>query len=265
MSPSFIDLVALECIGQRRFLAGTVFECPYPLFGGQAVAQALHAASMTVPVDRLPHSLHSFFLRAGDTTLPTTYEVDVDRDGRSFSERRVVGRQNGRVIISMICSFTVPAPGPDVQTSCLPDTGAPECGENHVIPRLLSFEGRLADEHYVHRELKTRFWARCDNDLGDDPILHACAIAYLSDNSSGVAPLNTSTHMGGASIDHSLWFHRFAKADQWLLLDLVPREVADGRGWYTGSVFTEDGRLAASMAQETLFREGTGLYHPHGP
>jgi acyl-CoA thioesterase-2 len=132
------------------------------------------------------------------------------------------------------------------------------------IPRLLSFEGRLVEQEYRHPELPTRFWARCTDVLADDQLLHDAVLAYVSDFSSGVAPFNTDTHATRASLDHALWFHRPASADDWLLIDLIPQNVAQGRGWYRGSLYRRDGVLVASLAQETLVRPGVTPYFQHG-
>jgi acyl-CoA thioesterase-2 len=229
--PALTALLAVEETGPDRFLAGCTFdEGPHMLYGGQVAAQALAAAGRTVPPDRVPHSLHCAFLRGGTAAEPTEFAVERDRDGRSFSARRVVARQRGRVLFTLSASFHRPEAGRELD----------------VEPAQLA-----------SAEWPTRFWARCTDDLADDPLLHACVLTYLSDLSSGLLALHDGSRFAtGPSLDHSLWFHRPARLDEWVLVDVVPRVVAGGRGWYSGTVHAADGTLVASLAQEALFRSG---------
>jgi acyl-CoA thioesterase-2 len=250
------DLLALEEIDRDLYRAAFVFPDRWALYGGQVAAQALRAAGHSVEPDRLPHSLHGYFLRPGDATRPTVFQVFRDRDGRSFSARRVVALQQGQVIFSMSASFQTGEEGYDAQEPVLPDVPSPEETPAFEIPRLFSFEGRRPAQPYGEGLRRTtRFWARCTMPLHDDPFLHACALTYLSDISTGLAPFEDADHRASSSVDHALWFHRPVRIDDWVLTDLVPRTAARGRGWYTGEVFQRDGTLAASIAQESLFRK----------
>ncbi|GAB2964086.1 thioesterase family protein [Amycolatopsis acidiphila] len=248
------ELLELEVIERDLFRANAVFDDPYPLYGGQVAAQALLAAGATAPEGRLPHSLHGYYLRGGDASHPTVFRVDRDRDGRSYSARRVVAIQRGEVIFSMSTSFQVVEEGPDHQVEPMPAAGDPGALPSFLLPRLTSMEGRLPAQPAEGIEWPTRFWARCTLSLPDDPLLHAATLTYLSDISTGLAPLHDETHQSGATLDHAVWFHRPVRVDDWVLLDLVPHNVAGGRGWYTGSIHARGGVLGASLAQETLYR-----------
>jgi acyl-CoA thioesterase-2 len=262
---SLLELLELERTGDRTFAAGYVFPDPYPLFGGQVAAQALRAAEQTLESGRFPHSLHGYFLRPGNAAIPTELEVEIERDGRAFSSRRVTAVQAGKAIFTMSASFHVDEDGPSEQCAEVPAVTRPSEAEEWRVPRLFSFEGRVAEQDFPHEEMRSRFWARCTADLGDDRFLHACAVTYFADITNAVAHFDTDTHRSSPSLDYSMWFHRPVRADRWMLLDLVPHVVAQGRGWYTGSVFQEDGMLVTSLAQESLFREGRpGSYFPKG-
>ncbi|TQS42731.1 acyl-CoA thioesterase II [Cryptosporangium phraense] len=222
------------------------------MFGGQPVAQALRAAGLTVPEGRLPHSLHGYFLRAGDAGQPTDFRVDRDRDGGSYSARRVTALQRDEVIFTMSCSFTTTADGPDVDDVPAPDVPGPE----NPVPmgRIVSMETALPPYPYPGSAWPTRYWVRCTADLPDDPLLHACVLAYVSDVSNGTAAYHDETARSGSSLDHALWFHRPVRMDEWVLMDLVPHTIAHGRGFYSGTMRSADGALVASIAQESLFR-----------
>jgi acyl-CoA thioesterase-2 len=255
-APTVLDVLDLEEIDRDLYRSRFLFADPYPLYGGQVAAQALLAAGRTVPPDRLPHSLHGFFLRSGDAARPAVFRVDRDRDGRSFSARRVVAIQRGEVIFSMSASFTAPGKGPDVAVEPAPEAESPDGLPSHALPRLFSFEGRRPAQPYPDAHWPTRFWARSTTPLPSDPLLHASVLTYLSDIGTGLSALPEDEASPGPSLDHALWFHRPARLDDWVLMDLVPRTVAAGRGWYTGTLHASDGVLAASFVQETLFRPG---------
>jgi len=261
---SLVELLELDRIDSDRFRTSVTVDEPYPLFGGQAAAQALWAAGQTVVRGRVPHSLHGYFVRPGVASAPIEYQVFIERNGRSFSSRQVVAEQDGEIVFTMLASFHAEEDGPEAQMREIPAVPRPEDAPRHRIPRLVSYEGKRVEQQYPHDELLTRYWARCTDDLRGDRLLNACALAYLSDNSAGIAALDTDTHWSGASLDHAVWFQRPVDAGQWMLADLVPVTVARGRGWYTGSLFQREGALIASLAQETVFRAGSGLYYPHG-
>ncbi|HVV08064.1 acyl-CoA thioesterase [Amycolatopsis sp.] len=251
---SVLGLLELERVEQDLYRAAPSADEPYPLYGGQIAAQALKAAGLTVAEERAPHSLHGYFLRGGATAKPTIYRVDRDRDGRSYSARRVVAIQDGKPIFTLSASFVAPEPGADREFGGAPAVPpADELGEA-LLPRLLSIEARLPPQEHEDAEWPTRFWARCTAALPESPLVHACVLTYLSDISSGLFPLHGNDGVTGASLDHALWFHRPVRLDEWVLTDLVPQTVAGGRGWYTGTVRRADGTLAASLTQEALFR-----------
>ena len=254
--PSLDDVLELEEIDRDLYRSRLVYPDRYALYGGQVAAQALLAAGRTVDPDRLPHSLHCYFLRSGDASRPTVFRVDRDRDGRSFSARRVVAIQGGEVLASLSCSFTPPADGPDVQVEPAPVRGGEPGGLPLYEPgRLFDMECRVPPEQdHPAAVWPARFWSRATAVLPDDPLVHACVLTYLSDISSGVGAIEGAEDWTATSLDHAVWFHRPVRMDDWVLMDLVPHSVAACRGWYTGTVHDRGGRLVASLTQETLAR-----------
>ena len=252
--PSIPDLLDLEHVEQDQYQSRALYDAPWGMFGGQAAAQALYAAGLTVEKDRLPHSLHGYFVRRGDTAKPTLFRVERDRDGRSFSARRVVAVQDGAVIFSMSASFAIPAgasqPFPDEEAEPVPDLPPVDSLLPWPNPKHPSFEFRPVDPE---RRLPSRFWLRCTDQLPDDPLAHAAALAYTSDISTALIPYESAGLSTGPSLDHAVWFHRPARLDGWTWQELTPRTVAGGRGWYTVTVYTPDGTRIASVTQEQLF------------
>lgn len=254
------------------------------VYGGQVVGQALVAADRTVDTkDRLAHSLHAYFLRPGDPKIPIVYEVDRIRDGGSFTTRRVMAIQHGHAIFSMAASFHKAEPGFDHQIP-MPDAPAPEDlpSEEELKARLLPNlpeEMRLYWQYERPIELRptdlSRFfssekgepkqylWIRASGPLPDDFRLHQCILAYASDFSL----LDTALVAQGrrlfdprmmmASLDHAVWFHRPFRADEWLLYAQESPSSQGARGFCRGSIFSRDGSLVASVAQEGLIRERT--------
>jgi acyl-CoA thioesterase-2 len=226
------------------------------LYGGQVAAQALRAAGLTVPEDRLPHSLHGYFLRPGRVDRPVLLHVARDRDGGSFSARHVRAVQDGEVIFSMVASFhtreesatydAVPTKGgPD------PDTLAPRPSPFLVEVREVT-PTRIGDGQVRHSD---SLWVRASSPLPDDPLVHACAAAYVSDLGSGFGQVEVpNLSAGGPSIDHSLWFHDPIRADEWMLLELWPLKASGSRGVYSGSLRSRDGSLGVLLTQEMLLR-----------
>jgi acyl-CoA thioesterase-2 len=250
-----LDLLDLEYVEHNLYRSRTLYDSAGRMFGGQAAAQALYAAGLTVDKDRLPHSLHAYFLRQGDTSRPTLFQVERDRDGRSFSARRVTVVQDGRVIFSMSASFTVAAetsrPMPDADAEPVPELPPVQSLPAWTMHRHSSFDFRVADPA---RRLPDRFWIKCTAELPDDPLLHAAVLAYTSDISSALVSYETDGRTTGPSLDHALWFHRPARMDDWTWQELVPRTVAAGRGWYTATIYAADGTRLATAAQEQLMR-----------
>jgi acyl-CoA thioesterase-2 len=252
--PSILDLLDLERIEENLYRSCVVVERPWALYGGQVAAQALYAAGSTVPEGRLPHSLHGYFLRSGSAARPTVFQVYRDRDGRSFSARRVVAIQEGEVIFNMSASFAEPREGAERDADPAPAVPAPDLLPADTHPYHVSVETRPAGEDHLDRRVPTRFWCRCTVPLPDDDLLHACVLTYMSDLSTGLIPFEGDDAETGASLDHAVWFHRRARLDDWVLVDLVPHTAAGGLGWYTGAFYGTDGIRLASLAQEALFK-----------
>ena len=229
------------------------------IYGGLIVAQALRAATLTVAPDRPVHSLHAYFIRAGDEHQNVLFEVERLRDGRSFSTRQVIAYQSSGAILNLIASFQDHEDdAPDRATRVTPlDMVNPD----EVPPR----PTQLLFEHRVVRQATAEggealTWLRAVGDLGDDPAVHACAVAYLSDEDLlGVAiashPLADQWEkMMAASLDHAVWFHRPVRADEWLLFSVGHHGMANARGLAIARVFDADGRHVATVAQEGLGR-----------
>ena len=250
------------------------------VYGGQVLGQALMAASSTLPPELVVHSLHAYFLRRGDFNLPIVYQVDRSRDGHSFSSRRVIAIQNGQQIFTFSASFQKPEAGFDHQVDMpqvpppedLPDWDRPTPEVAATLPektrqylaRERPFQMRpvelLSAIHPVAGPPLQRVWFRLVDRLPDDARLHRCLLAYMSD----FALLGTSVRPHAAvvgdgtlmmaSIDHAMWFHRDFRLDDWLLYSLESPSASGARGFARGSIYTRDGRLAASVAQEGLIR-----------
>ncbi|MCF6264207.1 MAG: acyl-CoA thioesterase II [Xanthomonadales bacterium] len=251
------------------------------VFGGQVLAQSLLAATRTVDSIRKPHSMHAYFLRAGDVSAPIVYEVDRSREGRSFTTRRVVAIQHGRPIFTMASSFQVPEegmehqmPAPDVPD---PDSLGPTSPLSAEIlaeiPVKLRrwflqagpFEFRSVQAFNplnpgVHEPAR-QVWFRCRGKLPDDMDLHQVLLAYASDfQLVGTASLpHDVSFLSGklmlASLDHAMWFHRPCRVDDWLLYACDSPSASGGRGLARGSIYNRDGVLVASTAQEGVMRK----------
>jgi acyl-CoA thioesterase-2 len=250
------------------------------VFGGQVIGQALVAASRTVD-GRHPHSLHAYFLLGGDPRVPIIYEVERLRDGRSFTTRRVKAIQHGQAIFAMSVSFHRDEPGfahqaamPDVpKPEDLPSEAEIKAGVMPLMPdpvrayyeRERPIELRPVEfKRYLSREsLEPTFnvWIRATGRLPDDPAIHRCVLAYASD----MTLLDTALIAHGrtvfersiqpASLDHALWFHRPFRADDWLLYAQDSPSASGARGFARGLIFTREGTLVASVAQEGLIRD----------
>jgi acyl-CoA thioesterase-2 len=271
-----IDLLDLESIEVNIFRGRSPDEKRQRVFGGQVAGQALVAAGRTVTGGTV-HSLHAYFLRPGDPTVPILYEVDRIRDGRSFTTRRVVAIQHGHAIFNLSASFHVTEPGFDHQAPMpvVPDPDAlptfaermkpwrERLGDWYTRPRPIDIrhvDPPSQDRSLGPRPPRQRVWMRADGRLPDDPLLHACVVAYASDLSlldSVLLPHGASWDDGiamMASLDHVMWFHRPFRADEWLLYDQESPSAAGGRGLARGSIFTRAGALVVSVAQEGLIR-----------
>ncbi|HEX3795452.1 MAG TPA: acyl-CoA thioesterase domain-containing protein [Acidimicrobiales bacterium] len=229
-------------------------------FGGMVVAQALYAAMKTVPAELPVHSLHGYFLRPSQPGIPTTHLIERVRDGRTFTTRDVRSEVRGKTAFRMTCSFHAPEAGDDYQLPMADDVPPPRDVEGFEAPfpfdiRELGATQRREDGTFRSTR---RCWFRTRERMPDDPALHACVLAYLSDmTGAAFRPLSLGTwgtHTD-ASLDHALWFHRPARADQWNLFDLHALVNAGGRATIRATMHGEDGQLHLSMAQELLIRK----------
>jgi acyl-CoA thioesterase-2 len=262
---ALVDLLTLEEIDTNLYRAWNPpdgAEYRPSLYGGQVAAQALLAASHTVPDGRQPHSIHGYFLRAGRHTRPTVMAVDRDRDGRSFSARHVNALQDGEVIFSALASFHDTEDGVDYEKPSLrldvpgPDS-VPEADPDDRIGHNVMFDVRYVPPgEFEFPWVSGRMWVRPRTTLPDDPVMRAAVLTYVSDMGWAFRDVTTSDgrHIGGPSIDHAVWFQRLAPVGDWLLIDLEPMSVSGVRGVYTGTIHHRDGALAALLAQETLLR-----------
>jgi acyl-CoA thioesterase-2 len=251
------------------------------VFGGQVLAQSIIAAGRTVEdVDGEPrhiHSLHGYFLRPGDSSHPIRFAVERLRDGRSFSARRVHAIQYGKPILSMITSFQTQADGLDHQDSMpaspdpeqLPTTAQELADFDDAISGFWSTRQSIDLRHvegaiYVapgrQRAAQQSVWLKAASRLPDDPLLHAAVLAYSSDYSLLEPVLRkhglawADPRLRPASLDHAMWFHRPARADEWTLYTQASPSASGGRGLATGRMFAADGTLVASVAQEGMLR-----------
>ena len=247
------------------------------IYGGQVLGQSIIAAERTMPTGRVPHSMHGYFLRAGDATQGVTFAVDRIHDGRSFSTRRAQAYQNGVPIFSMIASFQDENPGiehaeplPDGIPD--PDTLRPDEELSDGIPplsvRMLSerpvdmrhVEGPLYLHADPERRARQAVWMRLRAPFPDDPALHRAALAYLSDMSIQESILRAhglswaTPGLKVASLDHAMWWHRPGRVDDWLLYVQESPNARGGRGLATGRIYDREGRLVASVAQEITVR-----------
>jgi acyl-CoA thioesterase-2 len=232
-------------------------------FGGMVVAQALNAAMRTVPEGLQVHSLHGYFLRPSRPSVPSIHTVEHLRDGRSFSTREVVTEVEGTTAFRMTCSFHAPEDGDEYQLPMNPGIPPPESFERaeefHGPSPIDVREAGATEQRENGTYLSTRrCWFRTQEPLPDDPIIHASVLAYLSDmTGAAFRPLNLNqwgTHTD-ASLDHALWFHRPARADQWNIYDLQALVNTGGRATIRATMYGEDGTLHLSMAQELLIRK----------
>jgi acyl-CoA thioesterase II len=274
-----VRLLDLERIDQDLFRGTSTKSRWQRVFGGQVAGQALVAAGRTVPSERRVHSLHSYFVRAGDPTVPIVYQVDRVRDGRSFSTRRVLAVQDGETIFSLSASFQLAQDGIDHQEPMPVDVPAPDSLPalvNRYGPSLEATEfyrsmPKPIDLRYVDdppwqqhangpRNGPSRVWMRADGVLPDDPLLHVCVLTYASDMTlldsvlvrHGLAPGLDDLSM--ASLDHAMWFERPFRADEWLLYVNRSPSASGGRGLATGRFYKPDGTLVCSVVQEGMIR-----------
>ncbi|MFL6172872.1 MAG: acyl-CoA thioesterase [Marmoricola sp.] len=274
-----VDLLDLEMIEDNLFRGKQPKTEMQRVFGGQVAAHALVAATRTVAPTYVVHSLHSYFLRPGDTSVPIVYDVENLRDGRSFATRRVLARQHGHPIFAMTLNFQVPEDGLEHQ-DVMPAVPAPEdcpslgdifARRSHDTDEWerewAALEVRYAGNSRPGGELandlepaRARLWIRVNGTLPDSPLQHTAAFTYASDMTLLGATLVphevfiSSPNVQAASLDHTIWFHRPFRADEWWLYDQHSPAASGGRGLTFARVFTADGTLVASVAQEGLIR-----------
>lgn len=278
---NLLSILDLERLEQDLFRGNSPKEGWQRVFGGQVIAQALVAAQRTIAEDRHVHSLHGYFMRPGDPAVPIVYEVDRIRDGSSFNTRRVVAIQHGKAIFSLSASFQVDEPGLDHQID-MPDIPPPEglIGEADLKERFLKnapdnvrrywererpIEMRpVSLEHYISKEKLApvqNIWVRANGPVPEDRRIQAAILAYLSDMTLLDTALFAhgmsvfSSKIQAASLDHSMWFHRPYAMDDWMLYAQDSPSATGARGLTRGGLYTRDGILIASVAQEGLIRQ----------
>ena len=276
-----IQLLTLERINDNTFV-GQNYQAPWGrVFGGQVLGQSLHAAYQTVSNDKMAHSMHGYFILGGDLSIPITYEVDCLRDGRSFTTRRVVAKQNGKAIFNMAASFQVKEDGVEHQIT-MPNLITPKKLMNSLEqieemkktdpdsynliklthPKVFEFKPveRLTSLLAKDGPPFNHMWMRATEKVNADLPLQQQLLAYASDYNiltTASLPHREELRKGKtfyASIDHAIWFHRNFKIDEWLLYTMDSPSACNSRGFSRGSIFDRNGVLVASVAQEGLMR-----------
>ena len=283
-----IELLTVAPAGENAFTGSQQPGGVGRVFGGQVVAQALQAAQATAPEGMEAHSLHAYFLRGGREGVDIDYAVAADFDGRSFANRRVVAQQADSPILNLTASFQVPEDGLEHEDSPMPEMPDPDAlptdmelrhealarmkdvsdTQRELMLRPRPIEMRTSGKlHWMNAEKKPPYahsWFRAAAALPDDPALHRAVIAYASDFTllgTAALPHGLSWARGelkGASLDHAIWFHRPARADEWLLYATDSPWSGAGRGFNRGRIFNRKGRLVASVAQEGVIRKARG-------
>ncbi|XP_021280009.1 uncharacterized protein LOC110413497 [Herrania umbratica] len=281
------SILHLEPIELNIFQGITLPDAPKfgKVFGGQLVGQALAAASKTVDSLKIVHSLHSYFLLVGDFSVPIIYQVNRLRDGRNFATRRVDAIQKGNIIFTLLASFQREEEGFDHQESIMPSVPAPDVllsldelrDLRLTDPRLpMSYRKKISTTNFVPWPIEIRFcapntntnqtksaprlryWFRAKGKLSDDQALHRCVVAFASDLIFSSVSLNPHRKKGfksaSLSLDHSMWFHRHFRADDWLLFVIVSPTACVTRGFVSGQMFNRNGELVVSLTQEALLR-----------
>jgi acyl-CoA thioesterase-2 len=262
----FGELLALEPHGPDTFVGiGAQYPWGARLFGGQVIAQALRAAAATVDAGRPVHSLHAYFIRPGTHAEPVRYEVERLRDGRSFSTRQVVARQSSGAILQLSSSFQTPEDEADVQLIALPD-GLPAPDDDSLVDQSW---GRLLDRRATRpSDGPQGYWIRLLTEIGEDRVMQACGLAFMSDAAPSRAAriphpelTGDATDRGrfqGASLDHSMWFHRPCSVEDWHWFETKSHGLSGARGTVTGDVVSAGGVHVATIAQQVLIRRLRG-------
>lgn len=267
-----IEILEVEPLGSDAYLGRTPATRLQRVFGGQVAGQALMAAGRTVPIDRSVHSLHAYFLRPGAPATPITYQVERPREGRAFNTRRVVASQGDTVIFVMSANFQAtesgfahqdPAPSVPEPESII--SAAERAEQDPAGWGALWQEWGAIDVRPVERAtaseahpVRAQVWLRTVAGLPDDPLLHACVVAYASDLTLLQVTMlphgGPATPVQMASLDHAMWFHRRLHADDWLLYDQTSPWAGGGRGLAAGRIFDRDGSLVVTVMQEGVIR-----------
>ncbi|CNC82944.1 acyl-CoA thioesterase [Yersinia frederiksenii] len=275
-----LDLLDLEKIEEGIFRGQSEDLGLRQVFGGQVVGQAIYAAKQTVPIDRLVHSFHSYFLRPGDSSKPIIYDVETLRDGNSFSARRVSAIQNGKPIFYMTASFQSQEQGVEHQNT-MPDVPPPEglMSEADIARKFAHLIPEKVREKFIgHQPIEMRpvkfhnplqgsveephryVWFRANGKMPDDLRIHQYLLGYASDfnflltalQPHGIGFLEPGVQI--ATIDHSMWFHRPFRMDDWLLYAVESTSASGARGFVRGQIYTREGVLIASTVQEGVIR-----------
>lgn len=283
LADQLVSILTVEAVEQNFFRGIATPNGTGRAFGGLVIGQALMAATATVEPERACHSLHGYFMRAGDATKPVLYQVERDYDGRSFATRRVIAIQDGRPILNLACSFHFPEKGLTHQDK-MPDVPGPDDLENE--DQLAERYSDLVPERFKNflrgnRPIELRpcalrppytseskdpvqnVWMRAKGKMGNDMRLNRAALAYASD--MGLLGVSMLPHgkelldddMQFASLDHAMWLHDDFNMDEWLLYSAASPWAGGARGFNRGRIFTQDGRLIANVTQEGLVRQIT--------
>lgn len=276
---ALVDLLTLEQLDDNLF-RGQNYQTPWGrVFGGQVLAQSIHAARRTVPEERIVHSMHGYFILGGDPKQPIIYNVDRIRDGRSFTTRRVVAIQKGRAIFNMSASFQIaekgfthqiPMPNVLPPEAVIPDEEwakqykkeLPDLYKRYQVERPIEFRP-VEKFNPLHPKKESPFrhiWLKANSPVPDDQFLHRELLAYAADyNLMGTSLLPhrdrfKRKQMQMASLDHAMWFHQDIKMDEWILYALDSPSASNSRGFSRGNFFNQAGVLVSSVVQEGLIR-----------
>ncbi|MET0379060.1 MAG: acyl-CoA thioesterase II [Spongiibacteraceae bacterium] len=278
MNNALLDLITsnrLEMLDDNLFRGRSTWGSSVRIYGGQVMSQSLSAAQQTVPKGLVLHSMHAYFMRPGDPARPVIYDVEAIRDGKSFVTRRVTARQHGHAIYSCEGSFQKVESGYEHQHP-MPDIEGPETliTDEEIFARLPAEVRRPTDWPIEYRQVhpittmtpepmvpQNYVWLRAAGSLPDDLALHQQLLAFASDNhllGTALRPHGLramAENMQVSTIDHSLWFHRPFRIDDWLMYELYSPSSSNARGFSLGRIFDKQGRLVASAAQEGLMRQ----------
>lgn len=278
--PSLADVIAtlnVEPVGEHQFVATQLDNARHHIVGGHIAAQALMAASRTAP-GRVPHSVHAYYVRAGDARRPVDLHVEAVRDGGTLSTRQITAVQDGEILLETLASFTAPVDAPDYQQG-LPDVPDPE--SLPTVQQQLSCYADELDGHWVQPRpfelryidappraaldlpeppARTRLWWKPAGPVADDVVLSSCLLTYLSGTTTVEAALvmrrATAVSRFNALIDHALWFQRPADLSDWVLSDQVSPSGVGGRGLATATMYNRAGQLVCTATQELYFGRG---------